>query len=142
MENDEQFVSGQIPSRSEIDAALRGEAELDLEDPESRLTDSDWVEKEPTQLEKINWFKKHRPKHKWKNQLEELRALLQALSERLDRIEQHLPDLDLDRGVITWNTRWGNVVFNAADLASVGGATQAWVMSILPTVGDIDGGTY
>lgn len=114
---------------------------LEMADPESRLTD--WVEQEPTRLKRVYPFWRPRPPKPGENgaALEELRALVEQHGERLTVIEQAIPGLGTN--VITFNTRWGHIVFNAADLASVDGATRTWVESILPSIGNvIDGGIY
>lgn len=130
----------QVTDRGE--QIIDSDIELNPDDPESALTDIEWIEQEPTRLKKINLFKK--PKHKWKGQLEELRQIIEAFGARLDIIESSIPGLE--HGVVTWNTRWGHVVFNQADLLSADGATRTWVQNLIdsiPGIGNvIDGGIY
>lgn len=117
---------------------------LAFEDPESRTTD--WVEQEPTRLERVYPWWRPRPDKPGGNgeALAALRALVEQHGERLTVIEQAIPGLGYN--VITFNTRWGHIIFNAADLLSVDGATRTWVLNqidAIPGIGNIiDAGTY
>jgi hypothetical protein len=121
------------------------DAELTFDDDDVNLDVGDWrrtvwVEREPARLK---WgFLKPRPPGR--DDLAELREQLKALGLRLDQIEGIIGTLTV-RGVHSFNGRWGEVVFNGADLASVDGATRAWVLSELGAITgltEIDGGTF
>ena len=126
--------------------------QLPSDSPESTLIQ--WDEAEPSELTKLGAADEREPTRlKWvhlrprppkPDEIAELREQLAALGLRVDHIEAIVATL-VHRGVNSFNGRSGEVIFNGNDLASVDGATRAWVLNELANLSgltDIDGGTY